>query len=95
MVLHNFRFKDKYKTTKIIRKGKIRESDHRYCRENALIWVTKFVSLGITFKIRHMANITNYNIELKLVEVQKLLNVCQPRNITPIGRIKVVKRLAL
>ena len=83
------------KKTKVIRIGKTRESDRRYCRENALEWVTEFVSLGITFKVRDMENITNYNIELKLSEVQKLLNIWLLRNITPIGRIKVVKSLAL
>ena len=83
------------KKTKVIRIGKIRETDRRYCKENDLEWVTEFVSLGINFNIRDMRNITNYNIENKLTEVQKLLNIWLLRNITPIGRIKVVKSLAL
>ena len=83
------------KKTKVIRIGKIRESDRRYCREKDLEWVTEFVSLGITFEIRDMPNITNYNIDLKLIDIQTLLNAWTLRNITPIGRIKVAKSLAL
>ena len=44
--------------TKVIRIGKIRETDRRYCKENNLDWVTKFTALGINYDILQLDNIT-------------------------------------
>ena len=83
------------KKTKVIRIGKIRETDRRYCRENDLDWVDEFTSLGIVYRASDIRNITRYNIENKLNDIKKLLNVWLMRNISPVGRIQIVKSLAL
>ena len=79
----------------MIRIGKIRETDRRYCRENDLDWVDEFTSLGIVFRASDIRNITRYNIDSQLNDIKKLLNVWLMRNISPIGRIQKVKSLAL
>ena len=81
--------------TKVIRLGPIRETDRRFCRENNLDWVTSFTALGITYDVLNIENITNYNIGLKIDEIKKLMQAWTCRNITPIGRITVLKSLIL
>ena len=55
-----------FKKTKVIRIGNIRESDRRFCKENILDWVTTFISLGVTYNVLDMENITQLNIDQKL-----------------------------
>ena len=81
--------------TKVIRLGPIRETDRRFCRENNLDWVTKFTALGIHYDVLDIENITSYNIGLKLDEIKKLMQAWTCRNITPIGRITILKSLIL
>ena len=81
--------------TKVIRLGPIRETDRRFCRENNLDWVTYFTALGITYDVSNIENITSYNIGLKIDEIKKLMQAWTCRNITPIGRITVLKSLIL
>ena len=83
------------KKTKVIRIGNIRETDRRFCKENNLDWVTTFVSLGISYDVLDMNNITETNIEQKLPSLLKLIQNWSSRSITPIGRITVCKSLLL
>ena len=81
--------------TKVIRIGPIRETDCRFCRENNLDWVSQLTALGIHYDVLNMSNITKDNIELKLNEMSKLMQAWSCRNITPLGRITVLKSLIL
>ena len=81
--------------TKVIRLGPIRETDRRFCRENNLDWVTEFTALGIHYNVLKMEDITSYNINIKKPEMTKLMHSWSCRNITPLGRITVLKSLIL
>ena len=81
--------------TKIVRIGKIRESDRRYCKENNLDWVTSFTCLGIKYDALDMLNITEINIKEKLPQIRGLIQSWGNRNITPLGRSIVWKSLIL
>ena len=83
------------KKTKVIRIGNIRESDRRYCKENNLDWVSKFETLGISYDILNMHNITEININEKIPLMLHLIQSWSKRNITPLGRITVLKSLIL
>ena len=81
--------------TKVIRIGNIRETDRRYCRENNLDWVYQFTALGIDYNMRDMDNITELNINPKLDSMEKTLKSWGFRDITPMGRITILKSLVL
>ena len=83
------------KKTKVIRIGTIRESDRRYCKENNLDWVSSFISLGITYDVLNMSNITKINIDDKIPQIKQLIQNWSNRNITPIGRVTVCKSLII
>ena len=84
-----------FKKTKVLRIGNIRESDRRFCKENILDWVTTFISLGVTYNVLDMENITQLNIDLKLPQILQIIKCWSSRNLTPIGRITVYKSLLL
>ena len=81
--------------TKVIRIGNIRETDRRYCRENDLDWVYEFTALGIEYNMRKLDNITELNIQPKKDKMEKTLKSWGFRNITPMGRITILKSLVL
>ena len=81
--------------TKVIRIGPIRETDRRFCRENNLDWVSKFVALGIHYDVLNLEGITDCNINNKKDEMKNLMQSWICRNITPIGRIAVLKSLII
>ena len=81
--------------TKVIRIGPIRETDRRFCRENNLEWVSKYNALGIEYDLNNFQNITIQNIENKIESMKKLMHLWVYRNITPIGRVCILKSLIL
>ena len=81
--------------TKVIRIGNIRETDSRFCRENDLDWVYEFTALGIEYNMKRLDNITELNIQPKIEKMEKTLKLWGFRNITPMGRITILKSLVL
>ena len=81
--------------TKVIRIGPIRETDHRFCRENNLDWVSSFTALGIEYDTLNMHQISDFNIRQKIESMKKLMQLWTCRNITPIGRVTIFKSLIL
>ena len=67
----------------------------RYCKENNLDWVSKFDALGITYDVLIMHNLTEININGKIPQMMHLIQSWSRRNITPLGRITVLKSLIL
>ena len=84
-----------FSKTKVIRLGNIRETDRRFGRENNLDWVSTFTALGIQYDVLDMTNITNLNIQDKLNSMRSIIKSWSCRNITPIGKIAVLKSLVL
>ena len=81
--------------TKVIQIGVIRDNRMRTCEDLKLIWSQKFTSLGINYDIENMENITDYNIENKIKVITKLIITWSGRNITPIGKVAIIKSLLI
>ena len=81
--------------TKVIRIGNIRETDRRFCRENDLDWVYKFTALGIEYDMKDLDKITEQNILPKIEKMEGTLKSWGFRNITPIGKVTILKSLVL
>jgi exonuclease III len=81
--------------TKVIWLGSMRESDRRFCRENNLDWSNSFVALGVEFPVLDITSITDRNILPKIQNMKHLLNTWSYRNLTPLGKVTVIKSLIL
>ena len=79
--------------TKIIKIGVWGDSSDKFCSERNLIWTNKFISLGISFDVNRMKEITDINIDKKNCEIHKLIRIWAPRFLTPIGKITIIKGL--
>ena len=73
--------------------GKHRFLNIQLCDDLKLIWTNKFRLLGVDFDsdLAHM----DTNFRTKLDEIEKLYNCWLYRHLTPIGRITVIKSMAL
>ena len=85
--------KIKIEKTKIIKIGEWGDSRISYCKERDLIWTAKFTSLGIIFDANNLQDITEINIDNKIVEINKLIRIWTPRLLTTIGKITIIKSL--
>ena len=56
---------------------------------------SSFEILGIFYNIEDMNNITSINIYRKMGEVKKLIRIWQARNLTPYGKITIIKSLLI
>jgi len=85
-----------YDKTNLVWIGSMKESDRRFCRENDLVWTHKdnFTILGMTFNI-NMSKMEEINFVPKIAKVKNLLKIWQSRNLTPLGKITVIKTLVL
>ena len=68
--------------TKVVKFGKNRDSSDTLCPDLKLIWTDTFTSLGITYDMTDLENITNLNIEPKILEMNKQIRIWQTRNLT-------------
>ena len=84
-----------YDKTQVIWIGSEKNSDVRFLRDKNFCWDPGiFKYLGITFST-NINEITNLNYEGKLIEIHNLLNKWKKRQLTPFGKITVIKTLAL
>ena len=81
--------------TKVVKFGQQRDSRNNICPDLKLIWTEKFTSLGINYDVTDLKNITDLNIEPKVLEIQKLIRIWQLRNLTLIGKITIIKSLLI
>jgi exonuclease III len=82
--------------TKVLWIGSMEDSDRRFCRENCPEWITdgRFTALGVKFNIK-LNKMTSENLLPKINSIKRLLNIWKARNLTPLGKITVIKSLAL
>ena len=80
--------------TNIIRLGKDRNDHRKMCPKYKLKWTTEFTVLGVQFST-NLYNIQELNYNVKLKEVKKLLEQWSKRSLTTLGKIAVIKSLAL
>lgn len=84
-----------YEKTMVVWIGSQRNSHVKYMPELNLSWnPVTFKILGVVFSI-NVHEIVLINYENKLGDIRKLLNCWSRRNLTPYGKITVIKTLAL
>ncbi|MCG7879937.1 MAG: reverse transcriptase family protein [Candidatus Thiodiazotropha endolucinida] len=81
--------------TKVVWIGSEKASKRRFCENYNLSWESEeFSVLGITFP-KNLANIVEINYSKKIEEMGKLFQSWSKRILTPLGKITVIKSLAL
>ena len=75
--------------------GERRGSPDRLCADIALNWTTSFTLLGIKFTTLDVNACLELNLEDKIKEISKMLRQYQRRNLSLIGRVTVIKTLAI
>ena len=70
-------------------------SEQTICPELKLDWVHSFTALGITYDTHDLNNITENNCSEKLSDIDNLLARWNRRNLTLMGKILIVKSLAI
>ena len=81
--------------TKVAKLGVWRDSGTTLCNGLYLDWTQKFTSLGINYDVNNLDKITDLNIESKIGEIQRLITLWNARNLTPYGKIIVIKSLLI
>lgn len=80
--------------TKVVWIGSKKNSLDKLCPEDNLDWVREFTVLGIKFSVT-LQDMILLNYSDKIVQIKNLLLQWSKRNLTPIGKIAVIKSLAL
>ena len=78
---------------KVVWIGKNRFSNSKVCPELNLIWSNSFTLLGVTFDSDLAEMDTNFRDKMEIIE--KLLKSWLYRKLTPLGKITVIKTMAL
>ena len=79
--------------TKVAKLGVWGDNRNILCQDLKLDWTQKFTLLGINYNIDNINNITDNNIDQKIGEIKKLICLWNTRNLTPYGKITIVKSL--
>ena len=99
LTLNNFKevsgLKINLSKTKAIWIGSNRYKQNGICYDLGLDWVHEFVALGIKYNVQDLNNIIPLNCTDKLVEIDRSLANWNRRNLILLGRVTVVKSLAL
>ena len=64
------------------------------CEDLNLKWVKEFVILGINFSV-HLDHLEGLNFEKKIIEIEKKFDVYSRFNLSLVGKLTVIKTLAL
>ena len=81
--------------TKVVKLGALRDRSMHWQGKFGFEWTVSFEILGIHYNINDMENITKLNIYKKLGEVKKLIRIWHSRNLTPYGKVTIIKSLLL
>ena len=81
--------------TKAVWVGSNRFSEDTICHEIELDWVHEFVARGISYNVRDLQGIVKQNCVETSAEMNKILLSWSRRNTTLVGRVLIIKRLAL
>ena len=81
--------------TKFVKIGAWRYNSDILCNDLKLDWTQEFTSLGITYDKRNFHKITDINIENKIIDIDKLIQIWNERNLTPYGKIIIIKSLLI
>ena len=81
--------------TKVVKLGASRDSNIPWQGKFGFNWSTKFEILGIHFDMNKLNEITDLNIQRKIGEIQKLIRIWSSRNLTPYGKVTIIKSLLI
>ena len=81
--------------TKIVKIGASRGSSISSQGKFGFNWTTTFEILGIYYDITKMGEITEININRKMGEIRKLIRIWSARNLTPYGKVCIIKSLLM
>ena len=79
--------------TKVVKLGASRDSNIPWQGKFGFNWYNKFEILGIHFDMNKLNEITELNIQRKIGEIQKLIRIWSSRNLTPYGKVTIIKSL--
>ena len=81
--------------TKAVKFGVIGDSRMTLCTDLKLIWTQEFTSLGIEYNMNALQQITELNLDLKIIEMERLSSIWRGRNLTLVGKITIIKTLMI
>ena len=81
--------------TKAVWVGSNRFLEDTICHESELDWVHEFVALDVSYNVRDLQGILQQDCAGKLAEMDRILLSWSHRNTTLVGRILIIKSLAL
>ena len=81
--------------TKVIKIGALRDRRISWEGNFGLEWTHSFVVLGIQYDVNLLSETTNINILSKINDIKKLIRTCSCRQLTPYGKVTIVKSLLL
>ena len=81
--------------TKVVWIGSKKGSNERFCKEYKLLWENnEFSVLGVKFT-HDLSKISDVNYRIKMKEMKRIFTSWSERTLTPIGKIVVIKSLAI
>ena len=80
--------------TQAIWLGKLKRQTYEICGDLNLNWVKNFKLLGVNFSV-NLEEIVVSNFLTKILDIEKLLNLYKRFNLSIIGKVTVIKTLAL
>ena len=81
--------------TKVAKIGTWGDDRTILCSDLKLDWTQEFTSWGISYNLNEFDRITDINIQSKITEIERSISLWNTRNITPYGKIIVIKSLLL
>ena len=81
--------------TKIVKLGATRGGSIPWQGKFGFKWADDFVILGIHYNMKKLHEITDLNIQRKMGEIQKLIRIWSTRNLTPYGKVVIIKTLLM
>ena len=79
--------------TKVVKLGATRGSSIPWQGKFGFNWADDFEILGIQYNMKKIHEITDLNIQRKMGEIQKLTRIWSTRNLTPYGKVTIIKSL--
>ena len=81
--------------TKVVKLGATRDSNIPWQGKFGFNWTDKFEILGIHYDMNDLGNISDLNIYRKLGEIEQLIKIWSTRNLTPYGKVTIIKSLLI
>ena len=81
--------------TKVVKLGALRDRNIPWQGKFGFNWSKKFEILGIHYNMDKIYDITDLNIQRKQGEIEQLIRIWSTRNLTPYGKVTIIKSLLI